>query len=48
MFYYEVGAADLGIAGKDTLLEEEFNGYELLTLSIGKCNMAVFVLPKAR
>ncbi len=39
--YVEYGAADIGIVGKDTLLEENRDLYELLDLSFGKCNMAV-------
>jgi ATP phosphoribosyltransferase/ATP phosphoribosyltransferase regulatory subunit len=39
--YVERGAADIGIAGKDILLEYRPNVYELLDLGIGKCRMAV-------
>ena len=39
--YVERGAADVGIAGKDILLEYSPNVYELLDLNIGKCRMAV-------
>ena len=39
--YVERGAADLGIAGKDILLEYEPDIYELIDLNLGKCNMAV-------
>jgi len=39
--YVERGAADIGVAGKDILLEYEPNVYELLDLDIGKCRMAV-------
>lgn len=39
--YVEHGAADVGIAGKDILLEYEPDVYELLDLDIGKCRMAV-------
>ena len=39
--YVEHGAADIGIAGKDILLEYEPDIYELLDLDIGKCRMAV-------
>lgn len=39
--YVERGAADLGVAGKDILLEYEPEVYELLDLGIGKCRMAV-------
>ncbi len=39
--YVERGAADIGIAGKDILLEYSPDVYELLDLNIGKCRMAV-------
>ena len=39
--YVERGAADIGIAGKDILLEYAPDVYELLDLNIGKCRMAV-------
>ena len=39
--YVERGAADIGVAGKDILLEYEPGVYELLDLNIGKCRMAV-------
>ncbi len=39
--YVEHGAADIGVAGKDILLEYEPDVYELLDLNIGKCNMCV-------
>ncbi len=39
--YVERGAADLGVAGKDILLEQEPEVYELLDLGLGKCRMAV-------
>lgn len=39
--YVERGAADIGIAGKDILLEYEPSVYELLDLGLGKCKMAV-------
>lgn len=39
--YVERGAADLGVAGKDILLEYAPEIYELLDLDIGKCRMAV-------
>ena len=39
--YVERGAADLGIVGKDILLEQEPEVYELLDLNMGKCRMAV-------
>ncbi len=39
--YVERGAADVGVAGKDILLEYEPEVYELLDLDVGKCRMAV-------
>lgn len=39
--YVERGAADIGICGKDILLEYSPEVYELLDLNIGKCRMAV-------
>ena len=39
--YVERGAADIGVAGKDILLEYEPDVYELLDLKMGKCSMAV-------
>ena len=39
--YVERGAADIGVAGKDILLEYSPDVYELLDLKIGKCSMAV-------
>lgn len=39
--YVEYGAADIGIVGKDTLLEESRNLYEMVDLGFGKCTMCV-------
>ena len=39
--YVERGAADIGVAGKDILLEYQPDIYELLDLKIGKCKIAV-------
>ena len=39
--YVERGAADIGVAGKDILLEYSPEVYELLDLNMGKCRMAV-------
>ena len=39
--YVEHGAADIGVVGKDTILEEKRNVYEMLDLKTGKCKMAV-------
>ena len=41
VIYVERGAADIGVAGKDILLEYEPDVYELLDLNLGKCRMAV-------
>lgn len=45
--YVEYGAADVGIIGKDVLLEEGKDVYELLDLKFGLCRMAVAV-PEAQ
>ena len=39
--YVEYGAADIGIVGKDTILEEGRKMYEVLDLDLGKCRMCV-------
>ena len=39
--YVERGAADIGVCGKDILLEYSPDVYELLDLNLGKCRMAV-------
>lgn len=39
--YVEYGAADIGVVGKDTILEEGRNLYEVLDLDMGKCRMCV-------
>lgn len=39
--YVERGSADIGICGKDILLEYEPDVYEMLDLNMGKCHMAV-------
>ena len=39
--YVERGAADIGVVGKDIIMETEPNVYELMDLGIGKCRMAV-------
>ena len=39
--YVEYGAADIGVVGKDTLLEEGKRIYEVLDLGFGKCRMCV-------
>lgn len=39
--YVEYGAADIGVVGKDTILEEGRNLYEVMDLGFGKCCMCV-------
>ena len=39
--YVEYGAADIGVVGKDTLVEEGRKMYEVLDLGFGKCRMCV-------
>ena len=39
--YVEYGAADVGVVGKDTILEEGRNLYEVMDLGFGKCRMCV-------
>ncbi|MBO4415040.1 MAG: ATP phosphoribosyltransferase [Lachnospiraceae bacterium] len=39
--YVEYGAADIGIVGKDTIVEENRKLYEVLDLDLGKCRMCV-------
>lgn len=39
--YVEYGAADIGVVGKDTILEEGRNLYEVMNLGFGKCRMCV-------
>ncbi|WP_282057257.1 ATP phosphoribosyltransferase [Clostridium botulinum] len=43
--YVEYGAADIGIVGKDTLMETDKEFYEVLDLNMGKCKFAVAALP---
>ncbi|WP_307892612.1 ATP phosphoribosyltransferase [Bacillus swezeyi] len=43
--YVEHGVADAGIAGKDVMLEEERDVYEVLDLKISRCHLAVAGLP---
>lgn len=39
--YVEHGAADIGVVGKDTIMEEDRRVYEVLDLGFGKCKMCV-------
>ncbi|HDK7137073.1 TPA: ATP phosphoribosyltransferase [Clostridium botulinum] len=43
--YVEYGAADIGIVGKDTLMETNKEFYEVLDLNVGKCKFALAALP---
>jgi len=43
--YVEYGAADMGVAGKDTLLEEDRDLYEVYDFGFGKCMLSVCGLP---
>ncbi|MDE6957916.1 MAG: ATP phosphoribosyltransferase [Lachnospiraceae bacterium] len=45
--YVEYGAADIGVAGKDTILEEGRKVHEVLDLGYGKCRMCVCGDPSA-
>lgn len=45
--YVEYGAADIGVVGKDTILEEGRKMYEVLDLKMGKCRMCVAGPPAA-
>ena len=38
--YVEYGAADIGVVGKDTILEEGRNLYEVMDLGFGKCRIS--------
>lgn len=46
--YVEYGAADIGIVGEDTILEEGRNLYEVMDLGFGKCKMCVCGSESAR
>ncbi len=46
--YVEYGAADIGVAGRDTILEEGRKLYEVIDLKFGKCRMCVAGPEKAR
>lgn len=46
--YLEYGVADIGVVGKDTLLEEGRPLYEMLDLGFGKCNMVVAGFPEKK
>jgi ATP phosphoribosyltransferase len=46
--YVERGAADIGVVGKDTLLESGCSVYEMLDLGFGRCHMCVAGFPDGR
>lgn len=46
--YVEHGVADVGIAGKDVMMEEERDVFEVLDLKISKCHLAVAGLPNTK
>ena len=46
--YVDRGVADIGVVGKDTLLESDADVYELLDLQLGKCRVAVAGAPDFR
>ena len=46
--YVEYGIADIGIAGKDTLMEEDKDLYEMLDLKMGECRLSIAGYPERR
>lgn len=46
--YVEYGVADMGVCGKDTILEEDKNIYELLDLKLAKCRICIAGFEEAR
>jgi ATP phosphoribosyltransferase len=46
--YVEYQAADIGIVGEDTILEENRNLYEVLDLGFGKCDMCICGFPESK
>ena len=46
--FVEYGVADIGVVGKDTILEEERNVFEVLDLGFGECRMCVCGYPSAK
>lgn len=46
--YVEHGVADIGVVGKDTLLESEKEYFEVLDLNLGKCKFIVASLPEKK
>jgi ATP phosphoribosyltransferase len=45
--YVEFGAADIGVSGRDVLLERRYDLYQPLELDVGRCRMVVAGLPNA-
>ncbi len=45
--YVEHGAADIGVSGKDIIMEENRHIYEVLDLGFGKCRMCICGFPEA-
>ncbi len=46
--YVEYGAADIGVVGKDTIIEEDRKIYEVLDLGFGKCRMCICGFEEAK
>ena len=46
--YVEAGVADLGIVGKDTLIEEGRDLYEMLDLKMGECRLCIAGYPERK
>ncbi len=46
--YVEHGAADIGVSGKDIIMEENRAIYEVLDLGFGKCRMCICGFPEAK
>lgn len=46
--YVDYGVADIGVAGKDTLMEAGLPLYEMLDLGFGKCKLSIAGFPEAR
>ena len=46
--YVEAGVADLGVVGKDTLIEEDRDIYEMLDLKIGECSLCLAGYPERK
>lgn len=44
--YVEHGVADIGVVGKDTIMESDHKCYEVLDLNVGKCGFIVASLPE--